>query len=257
MWLNSNHVNKFNRVAFYLLSVALVSCSGFLPERESDEAASIYLQLGIRYLNINNLPAAKENLEMALKTDADNMAVHIALAFLYEKLNKFDDARAQYERATSLDPENLDLQNNYGRFLCDRREYDKGMDLLTQASSNLLNQTPWMALTNAGRCQLAMGDRSKAENYFNKALQVNPNYPPLLQEMQKLSFQKSDYAAAREYLQRFLTVAEQSPVSLWIGIQTEAALGNEMLVKEYTDLLLEKFPYSNEAKQIKSTPRPR
>jgi type IV pilus assembly protein PilF len=257
VWLNINYVKKFNRVAVYLLSIALVSCSSFLPERESDEAASIYLQLGIRYLNINNLPAAKENLEMALKTDSDNTAVHIALAFLYEKLNKFDDARAQYERASSLDPENLDLQNNYGRFLCDRREYDKGMALLTQASSNLLNQTPWMALTNAGRCQLAMGDRSKAENYFNKALQVNPNYPPLLQEMQKLSFQKSDYKAAREYLQRFLTVAEQSPVSLWIGIQTEAALGNEMLVKEYTDLLLEKFPYSNETKQIKSTPRPR
>jgi Tfp pilus assembly protein PilF len=34
-------------------------------------------------------------------------------------------------------------------------------------------------------------------------------------------------------------------------MQTERALGNEALAKEYEHLLLEKFPLSDEAKQIK------
>ncbi len=248
---------KRNRVAVCLLPVILAACSLFsAPERESDAAAGVYLQLGIRYLNLNNLPAAKENLELALKTDSNKLPVHVALAFLYEKLEKLDDARAQYESGLRIEPENLDLQNNFGRFLCDRREFDKGMALLTQSSGNLLNQNPWMAFTNAGRCQMAMGDKAKAETFFGKALQGNPSYPPALLEMQKLNYQNGDSKAAREYQQRFLSVSEPTPESLWIGIQTESALGNTMIVKEFTQLLLDKFPFSNEAKQIKSTQQP-
>jgi type IV pilus assembly protein PilF len=250
MWLK-----KLNRIAVCLMPVALVACST-VAEREKIDAANVYLQLGVRYLSLNNLPQAKENLELALQSDSDSIPAHIAMAFLYEKLNKYDDARQQYERCLSLDPENLSLQNNYGRFLCDRRDFDKGMALLTQASSNMLNETPWMALTNAGRCQMAMGDKKKAGTYFEKALQANPNYAPLLLEMQKMSYQNGDFKASRDYLERYLTVAEHTPDTLWVAIQTEQALGNEMLVKEYTALLLEKFPYSNEAKQIKSTLRP-
>ena len=248
---------KRNRIAICLLPVVLVACSLFsAPERESDAAADIYLQLGIRYLNLNNLPAAKENLELALKTDSNKLPVHIALAFLYEKIDKFDDSRAQYERGLRIDSENIDLQNNFGRFLCDRREFDKGMALLTQSSANLLNQNPWMAFTNAGRCKMAMGDKAQAETFFGKALQGNPDYAPALLEMQKLNYQNSDFKAAREYQKRFLGVSDPTPESLWIGIQTENVQGNEMIVKELTQLLLDRFPFSNEAKQIKSTQRP-
>lgn len=248
-------LKKFNRMVLCLLACSLIACSTAL-EREHDDAVNVYLQLGVRYLSLNNLPQAKENLELALQSDSDSIPAHIAMAFLYEKLNKYDDARNQYDIALNLDPENLSLQNNYGRFLCDRRDFDKGMALLTQASTNMLNEEPWMPLTNAGRCQMAMGDKAKAQSYFEKALQINPNYAPALQEMQRISYQNGDFKAAKDYLARYLTVAEQSPESLWLAIQTENSLGNEMLVKEYTNLLLEKFPYSNEAKQIKSTLRP-
>lgn len=248
-------LKKFNPIVLCLLSVALVACTT-LAEREEIDEANVYLQLGVRYLNLNNLPLAKENLELALQSDSDSIPAHIALAFLYEKLNKYDDARNQYERALNLDPDNLNLQNNFGRFLCDRRDFDKGMELLTKASTNMLNETQWMALTNAGRCQMAMGDKAKAQSYFEKALQSNPNYPPALQEMQRISYQSGDFRAARDYLQRYSAVAAQTPESLWLAIQTEHSLGNEMQVQEYTELLLSKFPYSNEAKQIKSTLRP-
>jgi type IV pilus assembly protein PilF len=234
----------------------LLACTT-VAEKETADSADVYLQLGVRYLGLNNLPAAKENLELALKSDSDSVPARLASAFLYEKLNKYDEARVHYERALTIDPENLNLLNNFGRFLCDRREFDRGMDLLNKSSSNLLNETPWMPFTNAGRCQMAMGDRKKAQTYFEKALQVNPNYPPVLQEMQRLSYQNSDFKAAQEYLQRYLSVAAHTPESLWLAIQTESALGNQMLVKEYTELLEQSFPYSNEAKQIKSTLRPR
>jgi type IV pilus assembly protein PilF len=246
---------KLNRIVLCLLPSILVACAT-VAEKESIDATNVYLQLGVRYLGLNNLPAAKENLELALKSDSDSVPAHIALAFLYEKLTKYDEARTYYDRALVLDPANLNLLNNFGRFLCDRREFDRGMTLLNKSSADLLNETPWMPFTNAGRCQMAMGDKKTAQTYFEKALQVNSGYAPVLQEMQKLSYQNGDFKGARDYLQRYLSVADHTPQSLWLAIQTESALGNEMLVKEYISLLLEKFPYSNEAKQIKSTLRP-
>jgi type IV pilus assembly protein PilF len=249
---------KYHRTLICLLPVILASCSLFKePERKSDKEMGIYLQLGIRYLNLNNLPSAKENLELAAKIEEGNkQPVYVALAFLYEKLDKFDDARAEYERALKLEPEDLNVQNNFGRFLCDRREFDKGMALLTQASSNMLNQSSWMPLTNAGRCKMAMGDKAEAENFFGKALQANPSYAPALLEMQKLNYQNGAFKVAHDYQQRFASVSGLTPESLWISIQTENSLGNATAAKEYSQQLLDKFPFSNEAKQIKSTQRP-
>jgi type IV pilus assembly protein PilF len=114
-----------------------------------------YLQLGVRYMDLNKLEVAKENLQLALKKDPNNAQVHNAFAFLYEKLNDYDKAKDHYEMALDMSPDDWSVQNNFGRFLCDRGEYEQGMALLTQAISTQLNDR-LRALTNAGRCQLAM-----------------------------------------------------------------------------------------------------
>jgi len=67
--------------------------------------------------------------------------------------------------------------------------------------------------------------------------------------MQKISYQGTDYCAARNYLQRYLAVANQSASSLWFALQTEHALGNNSLAKQYQKELLEKFPLSDEAQK--------
>jgi len=207
------------------------------------------LQLGVRYMDLNKLEIAKENLQLALKKDRKNAQVHNAFAFLYEKLNDHDKAKEHYEKALDLTPNDWSVQNNFGRFLCDRGEYEQGMDLLTQAISTQLNDRQWLALTNAGRCQQAMKQQQSAKAYFKQALILNNTYPPALLEMQKISYQSGDYWAAKGYLQRYLSVADHTSGTLWFGMQTERALGKTGLAKEYQSLLLQKFPLSDEAKQ--------
>lgn len=236
-----------------LCCVLMVGLSACETLEQKDSEAEIHVQLGARYLSLGDYAAAKENLETAVEKNSSSVPAHIALAYLYERLNKFDDAKNEYEIVNRLDPDNLSLQNNYGRFLCDRREFDKGSALLEKLSSNLLDSSQWVTYTNLARCKLGTGDKSSAEKYLTRALQQNPNYAPALLEMQKISYQNNNYQAAKDYLQRYLSVAPQTPETLWIAIQTESSLGNTIAVKEYTDLLLEKFPFSNEAKQIKST----
>jgi type IV pilus assembly protein PilF len=241
---------KMTPIIFALLAINLLTgCALFSPSA-AEKPTDVYLQLGIRYMDLNKLELARENLQKALEKDSGNARAHSAMAFLYEKINKLDNAKMEYEAALSLSPDDIGIQNNYGRFLCDRRQFDKGMALLTQSSSNMLNDRQWVALTNSGRCQLGMGQREQAVTYLKQALNLNGQYTPALFEMQKISYQMGDYRAAHDYLQRYLGESNHTPETLWIGIQTEQAIGNTSLANEYRNLLLEKFPLSNEAKQV-------
>jgi len=239
------------RLFLCLLALMTVACSSDVSIVKSENPADVHLQLGVRYLSLNKLDIAKENLLKALDLEPGNVAAHNALGFLYEKLNEADDAREEYAKALDLAPNDLGVQNNYGRFLCEHGEFEKGMVLLEPVSINPLNDRQWLALTNAGRCQLSMGQKQQAEAYFRQALQLNQAYAPALLEMQKLSFEKADYWSAKGFLQRYLSVSEHTPQTLWIAIQTERAQGNNELANEYQKLLLERFPISPEAKKIK------
>jgi len=234
-----------------VLAVVLTSCASlFGNDTKNDVPASIYLQLGVRYMELGKLEIAKENLQLAQQKDPDNSQVNNAFAYLYEKLNDFDQAKKQYEVALNTSPDDWRIQNNFGRFLCDRGEYEQGMVLLNQAISTQLNDRQWLALTNAGRCQLAMKQSQSAKAFFMQALILNSTYAPALLEMQKISYQSGEYEAAKAYLQRYLSVADHTSGTLWFGMNTERALGNQALAKEYQNLLVEKFPLSDEAKRI-------
>jgi type IV pilus assembly protein PilF len=248
MLLNSN-LRKITWV-ISILSLSLTGCSWFSSPSSAEKPSDVYMQLGIRYMDLNRLELAKENLEKALERDKNNAKAHSALAYLYERINHLNEARQHYETALAIIPDDTGIQNNYGRFLCDRRDFNKGLAFLNQAASNMLNDRQWIALTNSARCHLGMGQREQAVDFLKKAINQNSSYAPALIEMQKISYQSGDYRAAQDYLQRYLGQESHTPQTLWIAIQTENALGNNSLANEYRTLLLDKFPLSFEAKQI-------
>ncbi len=215
--------------------------------------ADIYFQLGVRYLNLNKLEIAKENLQHAIRLNNKNAPAFNAMGVLDEKLNKIDAARSHYQTAISLMPDDLGIKNNYGRFLCERGEAEKGMALLTAATTDGLNERPWLAMTNLGRCYMQLAQYQEAETYFIQALQLNNDYSPALLEMQKVNYQQGNFMVAKTYLQRYAQVAEQSPESLLIASQIEGASGNAGMAKHYQTLLITKFPLSAEARRFKST----
>jgi type IV pilus assembly protein PilF len=233
-----------------LLAASLSSCT--LLKDHSEEHAEytrIHLQLGVRYLEMNKLELAKENLELAIAQEPNNIQVQNSIAFLYEKLNNTQLANTHYQTALNLAPDDWSVQNNFGRFLCEHGKNQQGLELLTKAIATPLNDKPWLALTNAGRCQETNQEIQSAKTYFKLALNLNSSYAPALLEMQRISYQSADYWAAKTYLQRYLAVAEQTPSSLWFALNTERALGNKSLAKQYQKELLEKFPFSEEAQK--------
>ncbi len=239
-------VNKL----FVLFGLLLSACTALNEDHlKESESANIYLQLGVRYMDLNKLEIAQQNLQIALKKDPKNPQVFNAFGFLYEKLQNNQQAKQHYQQALDLAPNDWSVQNNFGRFLCDAHEYEQGLALLNRASGTSLNDKQWIALTNAGRCELEKLQKQSAQGYFAQALLLNSSYAPALLEMQKVSFRNSNYVAAQTYFKRYIVVGVFTAESLWIAKQTEFALGHNERAKDYEKILLDKFPLSKEAKQ--------
>ncbi|MGR9115496.1 MAG: type IV pilus biogenesis/stability protein PilW [Gammaproteobacteria bacterium] len=247
-----NIKNRVLQTGVFVTALAMLACGTSGPSKDKKESADIHLQLGVRYLDMNKLSFAKEHLEKALEIDSDHTEALNALAFLYEKLKQPEEAEELYEDAIDTAPEDFGVQNNFGRFLCEQGKYERGLGYLKQAASAPLNSRQWLALTNAGRCELTQNHTDTAEAYFRQALQLQPFYSPALLEMQKLSYQKGEYWDAKGFLGRYLSVGKHTSETLWYAYQTERALGNRFAAENYRKMLLDIFPLSKEAKQIRS-----
>jgi type IV pilus assembly protein PilF len=253
-WLNLNG----HRILPITLACILTSACGLMPNKTikdpmtNSELAKLNLEMGVRYLEMGKLETAKEKLETAYDLDSSNPETHNALAVYYERLKNDEEATDFYQSAIRKAPENYSIKNNYGRFLCERGKHDQGMALLQESLDSAFNQRTWMALTNIGICHELKNDAAKSEDYFRRALQANPEYPPALQAMLKISYNNQQYMSARAFLERFMAVSKHTPETLWFGFQTERALGNRQTADSYKDQLISTFPTSKEALQVKT-----
>ncbi len=242
-----------SRLLVFGLCLILAACATTSnSSMSSKEKAVLNLELGARYLEMGMLDVAKEKLERAIQLDSNNADIHNMLAVLNERIQQNEAARHHFEKAMDLSPENASIKNNYGRFLCTTGNYQEGTALLQQAVAMPLNNRKWFALTNIGLCDLEQGEQKKAEQAFRKALQENASYSPALLEMQKISYQNRNYMSARAFLERYLAVAKHTAETLWVGFQTERALGNKTLAEQYRQQLLVLFPASKQAQQVRT-----
>ncbi|MEY4718190.1 MAG: type pilus biosis/stability protein PilW [Pseudomonadota bacterium] len=250
------HLRRLNRW-MVLFVISLVASCGLLPDFGKDsmssaDKAQLNLQMGVRYMEMGMLDVAKEKLEQSASDDSKNTDIQNALAVFYERIKNDEEAKDHYESALNQDPDNFVTQNNFGHFLCERGDFTKGMKLLQDALNSPMNNRTWMALTNMGVCLIRQNDSLKAEGYFRQALQVNPEYAPALQEMQKISYHHQQFMSARAFLERYLSVSKHTAETLWFAFQTERALGNAQAADDYKQQLLTLFPASKEAFDVKT-----
>jgi len=219
------------------------------------DAASYNLQLGVGYLRRGELQLAKDKLEKAVEQDPNLADAHMALAFLYEQIQQYEDAERHFRRATRLEPNNPDVQNTYGAFLCKQGKTRDAVTAFEKAASIPLYRTPEAAYTNAGVCVLNDGQLDAADRYFREALNRNPRYGEALLQLASLSLQREQYLPARAFLQRYLDGNPPNAEVLWLGVRIERTMGDEEAAKRYASQLKKNFPESNETRQLLESER--
>jgi type IV pilus assembly protein PilF len=235
------------------LGIALAGCVSSNPSRAADQnvqASAYNLQLGIAYLQQNNLATAKEKLERAVKENPKDPNVHNALALLYERLAQPDDADKEYRTALRLDPQNPEIANNYGAYLCRSNRAEEGARRLLEVAKNPLYRTPEAAYTNAGVCLRSLHRDDEAETNLRRALEIRPSFAEAAFQLGDLELQRGRLAEARTRVDSYLGTYPATPDLLLLGVRIARASGDRVTAERYARRLRLDFPDSQQVRAL-------
>jgi type IV pilus assembly protein PilF len=234
-----------------LLATACTSTPGPVDEEsDSRKAAETNTALGQGYMQREQYEIALEKLKRAVAYDTTYAPAHTVLAILYETIGELDLAEKEYAEAVKYDPDDGDINNNYGAFLCSIGK-GKGADqYFLKAVKDPFYKTPEVAYLNAGNCALSEGDLDKADVFLRQSLGYNDRMPSALISMADVNYQMGKYLRARAFLQRFGSVGAWDENSLLLGYRIESKLGDAKSADRFRLELLSLFPESSQASWV-------
>jgi len=230
-----------------LVALSISACVTVDPAEEpSEKASAINVQLGIGYLEQNNMVQANDKLAKALRQDPKSASAHNAYAMLQDRLLQKEKAEEHYKIALELDPLNSQANNNYGTFLCLSNREAESEAYFLQAVQNPLYKTPEFAYTNAARCMISIKEIDQAKIYLRKALAANSRFAPALIASAELFFDDQNFKSAKVLMEHYHRVSRPTARSLWLAIRIELDLGENQVAEAFADLLYTNFPESDE-----------
>lgn len=255
-----------NPLKKYLLALSVgVLCAngvwaqqGMASESRSQSAGShknrakVHTELGALYFQDGNSAVALEELRIAIEADSDYFPAYSVRGLVYAVLKEYPQAEADFQRALSLAPNDPDVNNNYGWYLCEIGKERQSISYFLNALKNPLYVTPDRAYTNAGTCALKAGDQAGAEGYLQQAIRLAPDSAPAARvQLATLYFQRGSFEEARRYLNDALKQMEPPTANaLWLGVRLERKLGNRVNEGGYAAQLRSRYPTSREYQEF-------
>ncbi|MDR3352257.1 MAG: type IV pilus biogenesis/stability protein PilW [Zoogloeaceae bacterium] len=221
-----------------------------VPNSQStDDRARLHTEIASQYFQGGVLSVALEEANIAIKTDPSYVLAYSTRALIYAALRDFAAADADFKRAMSLAPNDPDVSNNYGWYLCQQRDKPKeAIPYFQNSFRNPLYTTPDIAYINAGECAMKARDYEGARSHLLQALRFGRNSAPLAQlRLATLAFREGGYTEARNRLQEVMrAISEPNAEILWLGVRIEHKLGNKSEESSLLAQLRRLYPTSNE-----------
>ncbi|WP_261815863.1 type IV pilus biogenesis/stability protein PilW [Vibrio gallicus] len=206
-------------------------CLGCVTVKSADDktkfaplaAANARIELGLSYLQLGDTVRAKQNFDIAHQYAPKYVRSSSALAYYYQYVSQVKLAEDWYRRALDLSPDNGNLLNDFGVFLCRQHRYKQALQKFEQA----IQQSDYILVAasyeNSGLCALQAGQWHQAEAYFIKSLEFQPNRYRSDIELVKLNIRFGQAQLAQQRLNR---------IHIRVGVTPEV----ELLQKELQGL---------------------
>lgn len=214
--------------------------------------ARIHTELGAIYFQGGNMAVALEELRIALNADSSYFQAYSIRGLVYGALKEYSKAEADFRMALSIAPNDPEVNNNYGWYLCDTGKERQSIAYFLNALKNPLYETPDRAYTNAGTCALKAGDLEGAQGYLLQALQFSRNGGlPARFQLAKLFYRRGLFDEARIYLNDALKMMEPPTAeALWLGVRLERKASNRAAEGSYASQLRSRYPTSPEYQEF-------
>lgn len=221
--------------------------AGPLSDAEARKRASIRLQLASSYYQQRQFAVALQEVKQALAIDSELAAAYGLLGLIYMDLDDRAQAEANFTRALQLQPENPEIGNNYGWFLCRTGRERQAIEHFQRAAANRLYATPGVALQNAGVCLMQLRDFKGAEPFLRRSFESDAGNPMIKFQLARLYLATRQLERANFYFSLLERDVDQSAETLWLGLRIARAQGDVRGERQYAEQLLRRFPGSAEA----------
>ncbi len=222
-------------------------------QKRMQQSAKIHTELAAEYYYRGQFDVAIDEITEALQADENYAPAHNVLGLVYMALHDNDMAHKNFKHALKLTPNDPEVHNNYGWFLCQRmpQQMDKAMDHFLVAIRDRMYSTPEKSFANAGACEIKRGDYDAAAEYFRRALLIQSTYSPAVVGLIEVDFRKGSVAGAKTRLSKYMQRSKPTPEGLWLAIQIERELGDQYAADSYQFQLQKHFPSSKEATALR------
>jgi type IV pilus assembly protein PilF len=212
--------------------------------------ARVHTELASVHYARGNMAVALEELRIATAADANYAQAHNMFGLVYTSLRENGLAQQSFERALRIAPTDPEINHNFGWFLCDTGRPAESIKYFQQAVRNPLYATPWHSYSTAGICSLRMKNEKEAEDYFQRALQLEPDDPASLLQLGHIRYRQGSLEEARRLVWRYNKLVDPTPESLWLALRVERKLGERVAESSYAAQLRRRFPASREYQQL-------
>jgi type IV pilus biogenesis/stability protein PilW len=177
-----------------LLVFTLISCAAGLEKRK--QQSKVTRELGEAYMHQGNYTDALKELLKAEALYPNDHLLQNDLGLAYMAKKRFENAKNSFKKAIELKPEYAPAKNNLGTVFLALEEWDTAIDIFEEVLGDLLYATPHYPLSNLGLAYYHKGAFRRAEAYYSKALEIDPDFVLALHGLGKTYLALNDNIAA-------------------------------------------------------------
>lgn len=222
------------------------------PEVSPQQRAQLRTDLAAGYYERGQMGVALEELAEAVRLDPNNARAYNIFGLIHAVLGEDAKAEQNFQKALALAPNDSEIRHNWGWYLCTHGKPRDSIAEFEAALRNPLYRTPEIALVNAARCSISVGDVKAAETYYRRALAAAPNDSNTLYGLASLAYKGARYAEARNWMKLALGRPNPPPEMLYLGMCIERNLGDRQAELSYVSQLRNRYPEAPETRAIAS-----
>ena len=219
-------------------------------DTDARKRARIRLELAANYYRERSYAAALEELRESLKADATYADAYGMLGLVYLDLDDRQKADESFRRALQLAPDDAEINNNYGWYLCQTGRERDSLAYFDRALKDRLYRTPGRPLHNAGVCLRRINDLAGARAYLERAFQIDAGDPVAMYNLAEIALEQNELERAHFYAQRLLSSYDPNAETLWLALRVQHARGDRVGEASLATQLQRRFPASVEARKL-------
>jgi type IV pilus assembly protein PilF len=256
--LNLRHIGSLRSLLLVMLApafasalVGCVSSSSSIETKVPDQPgktdslyrAKIHTERSSEYFRLGRLAVAREAAQQAIEALPTHAPAHNMLGIVEMELKQDTSARASFEQALRLAPDDSESLNNYGWFICVRDNPKNALPYFEKALQNPVYATPERAQYNMGVCARRAGDVALAETNLRASLRSRPTFAPAMYELSEIAFTQSKIKEAEQFLARHNELVQAPGLdALYLGVRIARLLGDASAENSYAQQLRRRFP---------------